>query len=123
MVLRQPAQPLLPADEPVLPPPGEERESGERMLTPGDGLQPRWASEEFSPADTLRSWEEGAEQAKGTVEHDAQGLAQLMLPALKPGAYRLRYETVDAFGQRFTTAREFLVAGASSSFALKGLTT
>jgi len=118
VALQQPAQPLLPAEEPVVPPPGEGRLGEERMLTPGDALRPRWAQEEFSPEATLRSWAEGVEQAKGAVEHDAEGLARLKLPALKPGAYRLQYETVDVFGQRFTTAREFLVAGASAPIAL-----
>ncbi|MDC0710168.1 alpha-2-macroglobulin family protein [Stigmatella sp. ncwal1] len=115
--LQQPAQPVLPADEPILLPPGE-RGGEERMPTPGDALRPRWVEEAFSPEATLSRWMEGAEQAKGTVEHDAEGLVRLKLPVLKPGAYRLLYETVDAFGQKFTTAREFLVAGASAPIAL-----
>ncbi|HLL02769.1 MAG TPA: alpha-2-macroglobulin family protein [Myxococcaceae bacterium] len=119
VALRQPAQPLLPADEPIAPPPGApaERDDKERITTPGDKLRPRWTSE-FTPEDVLRNWAEGATQAKGVVEHDAQGLARVTLPGLRPGAYRLRYETVDAFGEKFTTTREFLVAGETAPIAL-----
>jgi uncharacterized protein YfaS (alpha-2-macroglobulin family) len=116
VALRQPAQPVLPAEEPFTPPPAEQEGEG-RITTPGDMLRPRWSTES-SLENTLRSWAEGAEQARGTTEHDTEGVAQVKLPALKPGAWRLQYETVDAFGQKFTTSREFLVAGASPPAAL-----
>jgi uncharacterized protein YfaS (alpha-2-macroglobulin family) len=117
VALRQPAQPLLPAEEPIEPPLGERQGGEERISTPGDSLQPRWAGM-GAPEETLRRWADGAEQTRGTVEHGADGLALVKLPAMKPGAYRLQYETVDAFGQKYTTAREFLVAGASAPISL-----
>ncbi|MBN1207725.1 MAG: hypothetical protein JXB05_22865 [Myxococcaceae bacterium] len=117
VALQQPAQPLLPAEEPLAPPLGQQQEGEGRIATPGDALRPRWAGVS-SPEEALRRWADGAEQARGAVEHGADGLALLKLPALKAGAYRLQYETVDAFGQKFTTAREFLVAGASAPIAL-----
>ncbi|MFP2932235.1 alpha-2-macroglobulin family protein, partial [Pyxidicoccus sp. 3LG] len=88
-----------------------------RTPTPGDALQPRWVSE-YSPQKTLATWQDGAEQAKGSVQHDAEGMARVKLPALKAGAYRLHYETTDAFGQTFTVGRELLVAGAQAPIAL-----
>ncbi len=118
VALQQPVQPLLPAEEPWAMPPGAQPAGAEeRISTPGDLLQPRW-TDAYSPESTLHRWADSAEQAKGSVEHDAQGVARVKLPALKPGAYRLQYETVDAFGQKFTTARDFLVAGASAPVAL-----
>ncbi|MFL5344634.1 MAG: alpha-2-macroglobulin family protein [Hyalangium sp.] len=118
VTLQQPVQPVLPAEESALTPPREQPAGAEeRIVTPGDRLRPRWA-EQDSPESTLRRWADGAEQAKGSVEHDAEGVARVKLPALKPGAYRLQYETVDAFGQKFTTARDFLVAGASTPVSL-----
>jgi uncharacterized protein YfaS (alpha-2-macroglobulin family) len=116
VALQQPAQPVLPADEPLELPPGA-REDKERITLPGDLLRPRWG-EDFSPERTLHDWADGAAQAQGTVEHDAQGLGRVKLPELRPGAYRLRYETVDAFGEKFTTTREFLVAGEVAPIAL-----
>ncbi len=121
VALQQPAQPVLPAELPVVPLSGAQREgTEERIHTPGDALRPRW-SVESSPEDTLRQWADGAEQARGVVEHDAEGLARLKLPILKPGAYRLQYETLDAFGQKFSTTHELFVAGASAPIALPAL--
>ncbi|HVG64016.1 MAG TPA: alpha-2-macroglobulin family protein [Hyalangium sp.] len=121
VALQQPAQPVLPAELPRLPLPGEQREgTEERIRTPGDALRPRWDNE-VSTESMLRGWAEGAEQGKGAVEHDAEGVARLKLPVLKPGAYRLQYETLDAFGQKFSTTREFLVASASAPIALPAL--
>jgi uncharacterized protein YfaS (alpha-2-macroglobulin family) len=117
VALQQPAQPVLPMDEPIEPPPGTQREDKERITTPGDKLRPRW-SDDASVERTLRGWAEGAQQAQGVVVHDAQGLGRVTLPGLRPGAYRLRYETVDAFGEKFTTTQEFLVAGELAPIAL-----
>lgn len=118
VALKQPAQPLLPADEPVVTPPAVEVDpEAVRTPTPGDALQPRWKTES-TPQGALARWQDGAEQAKGEVRHGAEGLARVKLPALKAGAYRLHYETTDAFGQTFTVAREVLVAGASAPIAL-----
>ncbi|NMO17926.1 hypothetical protein HPC49_17680 [Pyxidicoccus fallax] len=118
VALKQPERPLLPAEEPVITPPAVEVDpEAVHTPTPGDSLQPRWVSE-YAPQAALSRWQDGAEQAKGEVKHDAQGQARVKLPALKAGAYRLHYETTDAFGQTFTVAREVLVAGASAPIAL-----
>ncbi|MFP2902604.1 hypothetical protein [Corallococcus sp. 4LFB] len=60
---------------------------------------------------TLRRWDDGAEVAQAAVTHGADGVAAVKLPALRAGAYRLRYETTDAFGQKATAQRDFVVAG------------
>ncbi|MCE9667245.1 MG2 domain-containing protein [Myxococcus stipitatus] len=117
VALQQPKQPLLPADEPLVQPPEKKDPDAVRMPTPGDALRPRWSSEYDFQA-TLTTWADGAEKAKGEVRHDAQGIARVKLPALGAGAYRLHYETTDAFGKTFTVKRELLVAGASAPVAL-----
>ncbi|MCP3142535.1 alpha-2-macroglobulin family protein [Pyxidicoccus xibeiensis] len=118
VALKQPAQPLLPAEEPVAKPPVLEVDPDVvRTPTPGDAQQPRWVTD-YSPEATLARWQDGAEQAKGEVQHDAQGLARVKLPSLKAGAYRLSYETKDAFGQTFTVGRDILVAGEKAPIAL-----
>ncbi|RKH10285.1 hypothetical protein D7V97_14185, partial [Corallococcus sp. CA053C] len=121
VALKQPASPLLPAEVPVrevLPLEGTERR--ESTPTPGDALHPRWATAR-EMADTLESWEDGAELAQAPVTHDAQGVAPVTLPALRAGAYRLRYETTDAFGQKASAQYEFVVAGARAPVALPAM--
>ena len=121
VALKQPAQPLLPADEPFVEPPAVEVDPDVvRTPTPGDALQPRWTTG-YTPQSALARWADGAEQAKGEVKHDAEGLARVKLPALKAGAYRLHYETTDAFGQTFTVGRELLVAGEAAPVALPAM--
>ncbi|HSB63202.1 MAG TPA: alpha-2-macroglobulin family protein [Thermoanaerobaculia bacterium] len=85
--------------------------------TPGDLLRPRWSTE-YSVDQWLRSWKDGAETASGAVTHDAKGEANLELPALSAGAYRLRYATVDDFGAKYEMSQDFLVAGSKASPAL-----
>lgn len=102
--LRQPAAALLPADEPM---PIDPRHR-DAYRTPGDRLRPRWdtgATEES----VLHEWADGEEVGHGTVRHGDKGIAEVTLPAVPPGAYRLRYETKDPFGATFETSRELLV--------------
>ncbi|HUU31209.1 MAG TPA: alpha-2-macroglobulin family protein, partial [Phycisphaerae bacterium] len=105
--LVEPEATLLPADQPLLLPPGTE----DPMFppTPGDRLRPRWES--CSPDMILRLWKEGTEAAKGAAEHDAKGMATVGVPALGPGAYRLLYETKDDFGAVCRDSLDFLVVG------------
>ncbi|MCP3101320.1 MG2 domain-containing protein [Myxococcus sp. K15C18031901] len=117
VALQQPKRPVLPADEPLVQPPTRKDPDAVSTPTPGDAQQPRWA-QDYDFQATLASWADGAERAKGEVRHDAQGLARVKLPALEAGAYRLQYETTDAFGKTFTVKRELLVAGARAPVAL-----
>jgi uncharacterized protein YfaS (alpha-2-macroglobulin family) len=107
LALKLPASAPLPADLPVLPQPGT---AAAEVRTPGDAQNPRW---QRSPGATavLRSFEDGPEIGRGAVTHDAAGKATIKLPPLGPGAYRLRYETVDDFGATASAQREFVVAG------------
>ncbi|HWM94449.1 MAG TPA: MG2 domain-containing protein [Thermoanaerobaculia bacterium] len=113
--LRQPAETPTPAD---LPLPAGEREEG--FLTEGDRLRPR-ANPGYDPMDALRRWEDGPQVASGSLKHGAAGEAGLALPALDPGAYRLRYETRDEAGEPFSTSRELIVAGSDTPLALPAL--
>ncbi len=109
--LRQPERALLPAEEPV---PGL-AENG--FHTPGDALSPRW-NQPASPEIVLRGWPEGKRLAGGELRHGSSGEAEVKLPALRPGAYRLRYETLDDAGNKVESQRELIVAGARTPLAL-----
>ncbi len=121
VALKQPSRPVLPVEQPLVTPPGLSVEADVRATTPGDALRPRWGAEDAPVEESLRSWAEGEEMARGSVAHDAQGLARVKLPAVPAGAYRVHYETEDAFGERFTTSREVLVVGGSAPIALPAL--
>ena len=103
--LVEPPRTLLPAEQPLPPDP----RGGERYRTPGDAVRPRWQTDSTAEA-VLRDWADGAELAKGEVRHGDDGEAELELPALDPGAYRLRYATRDPYGATFETSRELVVA-------------
>lgn len=110
--LRQPEKTLLPAEQPPRQNPDR------RYRTPGDEKSPRWPAESFSPASILRTWDDGRRIAAGQLRHNETGNAAVPLPALPPGAYRLRYETVDDFGARVEARRELIVAGRETPLAL-----
>ncbi|MBI3183527.1 MAG: hypothetical protein HYZ28_15425 [Myxococcales bacterium] len=114
LALDQPKEAVLPADEPVPEPPPELRaQPGPEVVTPGDRQQPRWQTR-TSAQETMRRWRDGGERAAGAIEHGPDGVANLSLPALEPGAYRIRYETTDELGSKYETSRELIVAGPSS---------
>jgi uncharacterized protein YfaS (alpha-2-macroglobulin family) len=103
--LRQPAEALLPADQPI---PRDPRGESGAFETAGDRLRPRWETS-YSPEAVLAHWEDGDQVGAGTSRHGEQGLAEITLPALPAGPYRLRYRTVDSFGAQFEVSRELLV--------------
>jgi hypothetical protein len=113
VAVRQPERALLPADQP-LPPQAAEDDS---YRTPGDDLRPR-EEPGYEPAVVLASWEDGEQIASGTVRHKENGRAEIVLPALATGVYRLRYETVDEFGTRVETQRELIVAARQTKLEL-----
>ncbi len=101
--LAQPAETVLPADRSI-----ELRDEEARWATPGDRLRPRWDS--APPWERLaRDWGDGAELRAGDITHGPSGREALELGALEPGAYRLRYETLDRYGARAEAQAEFLV--------------
>jgi len=112
VALRQPRETLLPADQPL---PSQEGEGGYR--TPGDALRPR-EEPGYEPGAVLAGWEDGDRVASGKVHHKGDGRADVALPGLPAGAYRLRYSTVDEFGTPVDAHREFLVAGGKTPLAL-----
>ncbi len=102
--LRQPAETLAPADQP-----GPKKE-GDGFQTAGDRLRSR-AEPGYNPNAVLALWEDGPRIAAGALHHGEDGEAELTLPALEAGAWRLRYETADASGETFWTAVELIVGG------------
>lgn len=111
LALDQPERALTPAELPLdAAPEGT-------FQTEGDRLRPRsWQG--YDPREVLRKWEDGPEVASGTLKHGADGLADLTLPALAPGAYRLRYETKDEAGETFAAWTELIVAGEDTPLSL-----
>jgi hypothetical protein len=106
VALDQPAKTLLPAEQPLPQPPGDD---GYR--TEGDRLRPRWETD-VDPDRILRLWSDGAERQSGTVEHsDDYGFGKVVIKDLPAGAYRLHYSTTDDFGAEYETMAEFLVVG------------
>jgi alpha-2-macroglobulin len=85
-------------------------------VTPGDALRPRW--EPPPPEALLRAWPDGRRVAGGRAEHDAGGRAEVAIGPLAPGAYRLRYETLDDFGAAAGDWRELIVVGEEARLAL-----
>jgi len=110
--IRQAVTTLMPAEEKV-----PEPENPRSYQTPGDRIRPRWESA-YNPEEILRSWETGEEIASGLLHHADNGTTSLQLPALKPGPYRLIYETQDNFGTTFKLQRQF-IAGSLKSPPLK----
>lgn len=99
--LDQPAATLAPAEQP-LPPPEDDR-----YLSEADRRRPR-LSPSYEPNQVLALWPAGEEVAAGTLEHGADGAAELTLPALAAGAYRVELSSEDPFGAE-AVAREQLV--------------
>jgi hypothetical protein len=112
--LRQPAETLPPAD---LPTPEKE---GAGFQTEGDRLRSR-GQPGYDAAATLKLWEDGPQIASGTLSHGQDGEAELTLPGLDAGAWRLRYETADGSGETFWTAAELIVGASEMSLALPGI--
>ncbi|HJX29556.1 MAG TPA: MG2 domain-containing protein, partial [Thermoanaerobaculia bacterium] len=114
--LVQPAEALLPADQPL-----DESQAGEGTArTPGDRLRPREAPD-YQPDAVLASWKAGDPLAKGAAVHGKDGRSEIPLPKLTPGAYRLVYETVDEFGTPVQARRELIVAGPKTPLALPSI--
>ncbi len=108
--LRQPQRTLLPADQ---PPPVDPAQR-DAYRTPGDRLRPRWDTGLSADA-VMHEWPDGEEVGHGSLRHGDKGLAELTLPAVPPGAYRLRYATRDDFGASFETSRDLLVVEAGAA--------
>ena len=80
---------------------------------PGAQEDPPWGPHLGLPAwdDLLRDWPSGATVAQGECLVGESGQAQLGLPGLDPGCYRLTCTATDAAGRKATSSRELVVAG------------
>ena len=114
--LAQPKQTPLPADLPLRPADAP-AESAERFATPGDRLRPRWTGA-GEAEQALAFFADGKEVASGALHHEASGRGTIALAGLDAGAYRLRYETRDSFGETGRTQLDFVVAGSATELAL-----
>ncbi len=107
--LDEPQRTLLPAETPA-PPDNNETEGEAKTVTPGDRQKARYQVEyDFRRELALRT--DGAEIAKGTIATNDQGAAELKLPALQGGAYRVRYQTTDGHGTKVEAFHDVVVSG------------
>jgi len=97
----------LPADRPIAARPDADPKA---PVSPGDSLPPRWEAR-YDTGLWLSDWKEGTKFAEGKVSHGESGLASIDMPTLKAGAWRIKYSTVDAFGGKFKTSKDFIVSG------------
>lgn len=116
--LEQPDRPLLPSEEPLRPAPGV-TPPADAYSTPGDALRPRWEPG-YDPDRAMFGWVAGAEVAHGELSHGEDGEAEIALPPLRPGAYRLIYSTVDEFGESAEARRELIVAARPDAYEAPG---
>jgi hypothetical protein len=112
VALKQPAQAQLPADLPVPRDPNDKR-----ARTPGDDLRPREIPGYDADA-LIATWDDGAELAAADISTGQDGAAQIALPKLSAGAYRIRYTSTDDFGAQLEVFRNFLVVDAATKLAL-----
>ena len=113
-LLKQPSETLSPSELPI---PSELKKLSKKdFKNPDDLKQTRWASQ-FSPEIAMREWPVNNQVSGGTLK---EGEDQPEIPSLISGAYRLDYETVDAYGTKFETSKDFLVIDKNSSIQLPG---
>jgi len=105
VVLEQPDDTPMPADleRPIRP-------RDRVYASEGDALRARW-DRSYDHRAVLASWEAGREAAAGTLTHGDDGVADIDLPGLAPGAYRVIYTTSDDFGAEYETSEQLVVAG------------
>lgn len=103
LTLKNPPQALTPAQIPVAGQPKPHQ-------TPGDRVRPRW-QHGYNPTMALQRLEDGRVVGSGEVTHDAKGKGTIALSKLPAGAYRVRYETKDAFGAVAQAEQVLLVVG------------
>lgn len=118
--LEQPEKTLLPAEQPLFVP--EEFQENAGYRTPGDQKRERW-NHGYDPNTVLMQWEEGNIRSSGSVSHDNEGKGTVSVPGLPEGAYRLLYETVDDFGEKYEARQEFTVASDSMTLKLPAIFT
>jgi hypothetical protein len=111
--LEQPGETLLPAELPIPEPPSQESTRPE-YRTSGDRQRPRWSTAS-DPMLFLRSWSNGREIVRGQSAHGEDGEAEIRLPRLSAGAYRLLYSTEDPYGAICETQQEFVVAASGAT--------
>lgn len=114
--LKEPKETLTPAEQ-ARPEPKDDDAAQKRYRTPGDKQFPRWDQSRQAES-ILATFADGEPKAAGKLTHGADGVAEVTLPVLPPGLYRLRYKTQDEFGATAEAWKEVVVAEEKSKVAL-----
>ena len=112
-------QRLLPADLPYYRPPGV-KGPGSIYESKDDRRRSRW-SPRYHAGTALRLLADAQQIVSGPLRHGKDGAANIRLPSLSCGAYRIRYSSRDAFGARLRDSAEFVVGGPRCTIAVAGL--
>ncbi|MCD4748698.1 MAG: hypothetical protein K8R59_04920 [Thermoanaerobaculales bacterium] len=102
--LDQPERTLTPAKQPL-----PQVDDPDSYTTQGDLSRPRWGRN-YDVEQVLFSWSEGRRVVVGELEHGENGRAEVEIPGLDPGPYRLVYKTEDAFGAPYENRIHLVVA-------------
>lgn len=117
--LKNPRKTLSPTDQPLYfgSKSPLKNKLNTKYSTKGDFLRSRWNPESNS-LKILKNWEKEKLVEESRISHNTYGVGSVELKNLKPGAYRIVYETKDAFEQEFKTQEEFIILNNKSKLNL-----
>jgi uncharacterized protein YfaS (alpha-2-macroglobulin family) len=111
--LTQPKRTPVPSQIPL---PGHGMPNPYRLLD--DSLRARFDHGYQDHQRLVASWADDTAVQSGNAVHNKRGKASIELGQLKPGAYRLRYASKDAFGALYKTDKIFIVTGPTTPLAV-----
>ncbi|MGC9042907.1 MAG: alpha-2-macroglobulin family protein [Myxococcota bacterium] len=115
--LKNPEKALMPAEMKREIPDFLKGSDYEKYRHSDDLIRGRW-ERDYSIDRILFGLKDDKEVKSGEIQHNEKGEYELDLSNLEPGLYKLYYETVDDFGEKYETQKTFIVADSSSRFNL-----
>lgn len=114
--LKNPTNAVYPYDYPALLYKNDENKEGPFFIT-DDHMRFR-NNGTIAQEQILKSWDTEKQINTKNLVHNEKGKASVDYKKLKPGAYRLEYESRDAFGKTIREERDFLVFTKKSNLKL-----